>query len=69
MSRREHLAVAAIDCTGCKETILRTLRGLDGVHCVTADHPTGTVELLVGDDVTTADLEATLQRLGYQVGT
>ncbi|SEO39305.1 copper chaperone [Halogranum amylolyticum] len=69
MSRRERLAVTAIDCTGCKETILRTLRSLDGVHRMTADHSTGAVELLVGDDVATADLEATLQRLGYRVGT
>lgn len=68
MSHRERLAVPAIDCTGCKETILRTLGSLDGVSRVTANHTTGTVEMLVDDDVSLADLEAVLRRIGYDEG-
>lgn len=66
MSHWERLAVAAIECTGCKETIVRTLRGLDGVRCVTADSLTGSVDVLVDGDVSVGDLESTLQRLGYE---
>jgi copper chaperone CopZ len=65
MSHWEQLAVPAIDCTGCKQTILRTLGNFDGVTRVTANHATGTVELLVDDDVSLADLEAALRRIGY----
>ena len=68
MSHQEQLTVPAIDCTGCKGTILRTLGNLDGVSHVTANHVTGTVEMLVERDVSLADLEAVLRRIGYDEG-
>jgi copper chaperone CopZ len=67
MSQRERLTVTAIDCTGCKETILRALQRVDGVQRATADHLSGTVEVLVDGDVSVGDLRATMERLGYDV--
>lgn len=65
VSHWEHLMVTAIDCTGCKETILRALRGIDGVQRATADHLGGTVAVLVDGDVSAGELRTTLERLGY----
>jgi copper chaperone CopZ len=34
-----------MSCTGCEETVLNEVRGVEGVHRVDADHETGAVDI------------------------
>jgi len=38
-----HLTVSGMSCTGCEQRITNSLRRLDGVQDVTADHRSGAV--------------------------
>jgi len=66
--KRKTVPVAGMSCDGCEETVETALLRVDGVAHVTADHETGTVEVVAEDDVTDADVDAAIERAGYEVG-
>lgn len=62
------ISVGGMTCTGCENRIERTLRDLDGVRHVRADHEAGAVTVLL--DESRSDEPAVRSRIeqaGYQV--
>jgi copper chaperone CopZ len=62
------LQVEGMTCTGCEQRVANVLRRVQGVREVSADHPTGRVEVRVGPEL--ADREVLGERIeaaGYQV--
>lgn len=64
---RRTFTVSGMACSGCEETVANALRTLPSVRRVEADHESDAVEVVAGDDVTDADLEAALRDAGYEV--
>jgi len=53
-------------CTGCEQRVANVLRRVQGVREVSADHPTGRVEVRVGPTWPTGKCER-IEAAGYQV--
>lgn len=64
---RKTIAVTGLSCNGCERTVETALRNLAGVTRVEADNETDTVEVVVGDDVTDADVRAAIEDAGFDV--
>lgn len=61
------LQVEGMSCTGCEQRIGNTLRRVDGVREVTADHTTGRVDVRVDQSVAPATLASRIAKAGYRV--
>jgi copper chaperone len=63
-----NLSVSGMTCTGCENRVERTLKDLDGVRHVNADHQAGAVTLMLDEDqADEAAVRARIEQAGYQV--
>jgi len=65
--QRQTVSVTRMSCTGCERNAENTLKNVDGVTRVTADHENDSIEVVVEDDVTDDDLHAAIEQAGYDV--
>lgn len=64
-----NLSVSGMTCIGCEKRVERSLKDLDGVRHVNADHQAGAVTVMVDDAQTDeAAVRARIEQAGYQVG-
>ncbi len=64
-----NLNVSGMTCTGCENRIERTLKDLDGVRHVNADHRAGAVTVMLDEGQTDeAAVRARIEHVGYEVG-
>ena len=62
--------VSGMDCTACEERIRRALTQLEGVRHTSADHVTGTVQVLLEQTRTPAgSVRAAIEKAGFEVAT
>ncbi len=62
------LSVSGMTCTGCENRIERTLKDLDGVRHVNADHQAGAVTVMLDEAQTDeAAVRARIEQVGYDV--
>lgn len=64
---RTTISVTGMSCNGCEQNVENALRTLDGVRRVEADHEADTVDVVVDDGVSDADLTGAIERAGYDV--
>lgn len=64
---RKTISVTGMSCNGCEQNVKNALQNLKGVNRVEADHEADTVELVAEDDVSDADVRATIEGAGYDV--
>jgi copper chaperone len=63
------LSVSGMTCIGCENRIERTLKDLDGVRHVNADHRAGAVTVMLDEAQTDeAAVRARIEQVGYEVG-
>lgn len=63
-----NLSVSGMSCTGCENRVERTLRDLDGVRHVNADHQAGAVTVMLDEaQVDEATVRSRIEHAGYQV--
>ena len=63
------LSVTGMTCTGCENRIERTLKALDGIRQVNADHQAGTVTVMLDEAQSDeAAVRARIEHAGYEVG-
>lgn len=67
MVERRSIEVTGMSCNGCERTVENALKSVGGVSRIDADHETGTVEVVVDDDVSDDDLRAAIHDAGYEV--
>lgn len=65
--KRKTIAVSGMSCNGCEQNVESALRNLDGVNRVKADHEGGTVDVVVEDGVATDEIQAAIERAGYDI--
>lgn len=62
------LSVEGMTCRGCENRIERTLRDLEGVRHVKADHRAAAVRVMLDEArVDAAAVRARIERAGYEV--
>lgn len=54
-------------CEGCENRIKNTIKNIEGVKDVTADHKTGKVVVTSNDNVSEETIKDTLDDIGYEV--
>ncbi len=63
-----NLNVSGMTCTGCENRIERTLKDLDGVRHVNADHHAGAVTVMLDEGQTDeAAVRGRIEQVGYEV--
>ncbi|WP_225334307.1 heavy-metal-associated domain-containing protein [Halomicrobium urmianum] len=67
MTQTETLDVTGMSCDGCEQNVVNALESTDGVESAEADHESGTVEVVLGDDVDDETLESAVDHAGYEV--
>lgn len=60
------LTVEGMSCSGCEERVQDAVSGVEGVHRVTADRETNTVEITAEDDTEDAVRNA-IYSAGYDI--
>lgn len=60
------LTVEGMSCSGCEERVQDAVSGVEGVHRVTADRETNTVEITAEDDTEDAVRDA-IYSAGYDI--
>jgi copper chaperone CopZ len=61
-----NLAVEGMTCTGCENTVINSIKGVDGVTDVSASHETGMVKISVNPDkVDTTAIREKIIEAGY----
>lgn len=65
--KRETIAVTGMSCNGCEQNVESALRNIGGVNRVEADHEGGTVDVVVDDDVADDEIQAAIERAGYDI--
>lgn len=64
---RETISVTGMSCDGCERNVETALRNLDGVNRVEADHEADTVDVVLEDGASDGDVNAAIERAGYDV--
>ncbi len=63
-----NLRVTGMTCTGCENRVERTLKDVDGVRHINADHQAGAVTVMLDEDTTDRSaVRARIEQAGYQV--
>lgn len=62
---RQTLSVTGMSCNGCERNVENALQTVEGVTRVDADYEADSVELVVADDVSDADLRTAITQAGY----
>ncbi len=63
-----NLRVSGMTCTGCENRVERTLKDVDGVRHVNADHQAGAVTVMLDEHKTDRSaVRARIEQAGYQV--
>ena len=63
--KRKSISVTGMSCNGCEQNVETALRNLDGVSRVDADHEADTVDVVIEDEVSVDDVNAAIERAGY----
>ncbi len=61
------LKVDGMSCEGCENRIQKTLKEIDGIERVVADHVKKTVKISLVSDVEIDTLKETIEDLGFEV--
>lgn len=64
---RKQIAVDGMSCDGCEQNVENALQRVEGVTRSDADHDVDTVEVVVEDGVSDADIRAAIEGAGYDV--
>ena len=67
MPQRKTIEVSGMSCDGCERNVENSLKSIDGVRRVEANHETGTVEVALEDGVDTDRLSTAIHDAGYEV--
>jgi copper chaperone len=63
-----NFSVSGMSCTGCEKRIERSLKDLDGVRHVNADHQAGAVTVMLDEGQTDeAAVRGRIEQVGYEV--
>ena len=65
--QRLNVAVEGMSCTGCEQNVENALETVAGVNRSEADHESGTVDVVIGDDVADEDVYEAIEQAGYDV--
>lgn len=65
--KRETISVTGMSCNGCEQNVESALQSIEGVSRVEADHESGTVEVVLENDVADEDIDAAIEQAGYDV--
>ena len=65
--KRETITVTGMSCNGCEQNVESSLKKLEGVSRVEADHKGETVEVVVDENVGNEDIHTTIEQAGYDV--
>lgn len=61
------LKVNGMMCEGCENRVKNSLKNIEGVKEVTADHNTGNVTVNANDEVSKELIIETIEDIGYEV--
>ncbi|QIB76499.1 heavy-metal-associated domain-containing protein [Halogeometricum borinquense] len=67
--QRRKIDITGMSCPGCERTVETALKSVDGVRRADANRESGTVEIVVEDDVSDDDLGDAIYSAGYEVVT
>lgn len=61
------LKVEGMMCSGCENRVKNSLKNLDGVNDVLANHETNTVKIIANDEVIDKEIIEHIEDIGYKV--
>ena len=64
---RQTIAVTGMSCNGCEQNVESSLKKIEGVSRVEADHEGETVEVVVDENVPDEDIHAAIEQAGFDV--
>ncbi|RYJ14327.1 transposase [Halogeometricum borinquense] len=67
MVQRRNIDITGMSCPGCERTVETALKSVDGVRRADANRESGTVEIVVEDDVGDDDLGDAIHSAGYKI--
>lgn len=59
--------VEGMMCGGCENRVQNTLKTIDGIELVKADHVTGTVTVTLSKDIDKSTIKDKIEDIGYEV--
>jgi copper chaperone len=66
---RKTISVTGMSCNSCEQNVETALRNLEGVNRVDADHEADAVDVVLEDGVSDDEVNAAIERTGYDVVT
>ena len=67
MMKETILIVNGMMCGGCENRVKKSIKNIEGVENVTADHNTGKVIIISNNEVSEEIIKETLEDIGYEV--
>ncbi len=61
------IKIKGMMCGGCENRVKNSIKDIEGVEKVTADHTTGEVVVTVKDNVSQNIIEGVIEDIGYEV--
>lgn len=61
------LKVNGMVCNGCENRVINTLKDIDGIESVSANHNSGTVIVTLKEETEDRIIEETIENLGFEI--